>query len=182
MPQRFDEALAAMRACIEHLDAESEDAARYERVATMRDTVVEWCDALAASPVPASVDHNDFHAWNVLPGDGEDLGDARFYDWGDAVVAHPFATMLALGWVPEAGDAGVERMRDAYLEVFGDLGSREELLETLDRACRVGKIARALTWYRAISATGFDQVDQRWISAPVESMGSLLDETYLGRA
>ena len=70
----------------------------------------------------------------------------------------------------------------AYLEVFDDLGSRGELIETLELACRVGKIARALTWYRAISAAGFDDVDERWIGGPIESMASLLDDTYLGRA
>jgi hypothetical protein len=90
--------------------------------------------------------------------------------------------MLALGWVPGADGPRVERMRDAYLEVFTDLGSRAELIETLELACRVGKIARALTWYRAISAFGFDDVDEKWLSGPIESMGSLLDDTYLGRA
>jgi hypothetical protein len=183
MPRRFDEALAAMRACIDHMgDTDNPDAARYERVAAMRDTVAAWCEALAGAPVPPSIDQNDLHAWNILADEGGDYGAARFYDWGDGVVSHPFATMLALGWVQGATESQVEGMRDAYLEVFSDLGSRAELIETLELACRVGKIARALTWYRAIAAMGFDQVDDRWISGPVESMGSLLDDTYLGRA
>lgn len=181
MSDRFDEGLAAMRECIEHTDGTG-DAAKYDRVAAMRETVVSWCDALGAAPGAPSVDHNDLHAWNVLAGEGGDFAAARFYDWGDAVVAHPFASMLALGFVSGAGEADVERMRDGYLEVFDDLGSRGELIETLELACRVGKIARALTWYRAISAVGFDEVDERWIGGPIESMASLLDDTYLGRA
>ena len=183
MPARFDEALAAMRACIEHMgDGEHPDAARYDRVVAMRAKVVAWCDELADAPVAVSIDHNDLHAWNVLAGESGDFGSARFYDWGDGVVAHPFSTMLALGWIPGADDTQLARMRDAYLEVFTDRGSRSELIRTLELACRVGKIARALTWYRAISALGLREVDEKWLSAPVESMGSLLDDSYLGRA
>ena len=181
MVTRFHEGLAAMRECIGHTDGTG-DAAKYDGVAAMRETVVSWCEALASAPVAASLDHNDLHAWNVLAGEGGDFATARFYDWGDAVVSHPFASMLALGFVSGADETDVQRMRDAYLEVFDDLGSREELIETLELACRVGKIARALTWYRAISAMGFGDVDERWVTGPIESMASLLDETYLGRA
>ena len=77
-------------------------------VEAMRETYREWCERLAASPVPASIDHNDLHPWNILDG-------ARFYDWGDAVVAHPFASMLGgLGFSPIPADA-VPGVRDAYL-------------------------------------------------------------------
>ena len=44
------------------------------------------------------------------------------------------------------------RARDAYLEVFADLAPRAELVETLELACHVAKIARALTWDRALRA------------------------------
>jgi hypothetical protein len=72
------------------------------------------------------------------------------------------------------------RMRDAYLEVISDLAPHGELVETLEIACRVGKIARALVWNRAISALGPDEVEERWASAPLESLVSLLDDSYLG--
>ena len=67
------------------------------------------------APQPPSLDHNDLHPWNVLRGDAP--GRHRFYDWGDSVVTHPFASMLLpLSWsaAPDGGD--VERLRDAYLE------------------------------------------------------------------
>ncbi|MGZ8513313.1 MAG: hypothetical protein ACXWWL_07720 [Candidatus Limnocylindria bacterium] len=57
-----------------------------------------------------------------------------------------------------------------------------ELVAALELACRVGKIARTLTWHRAIGAAGPDEVEERWITAPVESMVSLLDDSHLGRA
>ena len=83
-----------------------------------------WCAALVAAPGAPSLDHNDLHPWNVLDG-------PRFYDWGDTVVAHPFASMLlGLGFVQRrvlgvAEDAAeILRLRDAYLEPFGDLARR----------------------------------------------------------
>ena len=47
MPARFDEALAAIGGD--------------DRLAALRPAVAEWCERLAASPVPASIDHNDLH-------------------------------------------------------------------------------------------------------------------------
>jgi hypothetical protein len=105
------------------------------------------------------------------------------FDWGDSVVAHPFASMgLGLGFVRNQVASGeLERLRDGYLEVFSDLGPHRELVVTLELACRVGKVARALTWQRAIGALGWDEVDDDWARGPIESMDSLLDASYLGR-
>jgi hypothetical protein len=165
MPARFDEALTAVRGY---------DESAAERVAGMRPNVVEWCERLADSPVPASLDHNDLHAWNILAG-------PRFYDWGDAVVAHPFSSMLALAWV-EMSDAELVRLRDLYLEPFADLAPHAELVEQLELACRVGKIARALTWHRSISPYPPETVDDNWRSAPTEWLLSLPDDSWLGPA
>ena len=157
MPARFEEALtAAGRALPE--------------VAALAPQVGEWCERLAASPLPASLDHNDLHPWNILAG-------PRYYDWGDAVLAHPFAAMLVpLGYLQHVhGDAVLARARDAYLAGFGDPA---ELGDTLELACRVAKIARALTWARAIEAGG-DDVDPDWAGAPAETLEGLLRPGYL---
>ena len=109
--QRFHEALAA--------------AGGNPEVEAMEPAVAQWCERLAASPLRASLDHNDLHPWNIL-GDGS--GEVRYYDWGDSVVAHPFAAMLVpLGML----ERGREAARDAYLGVFADLAPHAELVETL---------------------------------------------------
>ena len=156
MPARFHEALAAA-------GRELPD------VAALAPKVEEWCDRLAASPVTASLDHNDLHPWNILAG-------PRYYDWGDAVVAHAFAAMFVpLGYVQHVhGDEALARARDAYLRGFGD---PTELGDTLELACQVAKIARALTWARAIEAGG--DVDPEWADAPAESLERLLRPGYL---
>jgi hypothetical protein len=163
MVDRFHEALAA--------------AGGNAEVAAMASTVVEWCERLAASPLPPSLDHNDLHPWNIL-------ADGRYYDWGDSVVAHPFAAMLVpLGFVRRSlgAGSGFARARDAYLEVYADLAPHHERVETLALACRVAKIARALTWERALRAAREQgaAIDPGWENATAETLASLLDESYL---
>ena len=45
----------------------------------------------------------------------------------------------------------------------------------------MGKVARALTWARALREMGDDE-DDKFVSAPLHSLGSLLDDSYLGGA
>ena len=75
------------------------------------------------------------------------------------MVAHCFASMLVpLGFArAPAATPGSSACRDAYLEPFGDLAPHAELVETLELACRAGKIARALTWDRALSSLPPDE-------------------------
>ena len=84
-----------------------------------RALVAGWAHELDGTTAP-TVDHQDLHVGNVLV-------DGRFADWGDAVLAHPFASLLvALGSLRRtlqvgADDPAITRPRDAYLEVFADL-------------------------------------------------------------
>jgi Phosphotransferase enzyme family len=178
MPRRFDEALAAAEA--EH-EQVADGAALVRRLERMRPTVSGWCERLAQSPPGASLDHNDLHAWNILPRPG---GHFRYYDWGDAVVAHPFAVMLVPLAMAERAPGGAERPRDAYLEVFGDLAPRAELAETLSLACRVAKIARALTWERALRSAREqgETLDEFFAAAPLKMLASLLEDSWRGAA
>jgi hypothetical protein len=190
---RFDEALAAGQ---RYLDGPGErgDREAYARVAALRPRFVTWCDELTGRPGPVSIDHNDLHPWNVLAGAGDRLDRPRFFDWGDSVVAPAFASMLVcLGFVrdhiPGLGDDParlVVRLRDAYLRAFDDVAPHAELVASLELACRVGKVARALTWDRAVRALDpadlSDDDPWDWERAPYECMISLLDDDYLGGA
>ena len=174
MPERYAEAVAATGTA-------------GSPVGSMGATVDRWCAELGRSPVPASLDHNDLHPWNVLGGTGGTRGAHRFYDWGDAVVAHPFAAMLVpLQFVRDLLGADLDdprylRARDAYLAVFADHGTPAELAPTLEVACRVAKIARTLTWDRAVRAAREDgqPVDADWATAPRETLATLPAASYL---
>ncbi len=182
MPARFEEALATVGAYVARRGDPAERE-RYERVVGLGDTVAGWCQRLAAAPGAASLDHNDLHPWNVFMSAGR----AHFYDWGDSVVAHPFASMLvAIGYmqrhVPEVerGDPRMLGLRDAYLEAFTDLAPHGELVETLGLACQVGKIARTLIWDRALRALDPGDVPDEWADAPFENLIALLDDSHPG--
>jgi len=51
--------------------------------------VAERIDRLAASRLPATIDHGDLHDANVFSSEGH----VRILDWGDSAVAHPFFTL-----------------------------------------------------------------------------------------
>ena len=112
--------------------------------------VAALCRELAAYGVPETLQHDDFHDGQVFVRDGH----YRFLDWGDSCVSHPFHTLVvtlrAMAYKQgfEPGGPEVERLRDVYLEPFG--GS--ELAAAVDLAYRTGTIARALAWYRFVSA------------------------------
>ena len=176
IPERFPEALEAARASapsVPPAGAPSPSAASpagtLAAVEALTDDVARWCERLAASPVPASLDHNDLHQDNVLG-----TGPYRFYDWGDAVLAHAFAAML----VPAQVLAGPQlaRARAAYLEAFADLAPPDELTAELELACRVARIARTLTWERALrSARDQDEpLDPFFAHAPYEELVALV--------
>jgi hypothetical protein len=186
MPRRFDEALEAVGDYVERRGTAGNQAT-YRRVTAWRGTFAAWCEQLAATPVSASLDHNDLHPWNILGSGTGRAFQAKFYDWGDSVVSHPFASMrVPLGFIQSSvlgvgvDDPQILALRDAYLAVFSGLAPHAELVTALELACRVGKASRALTWHRALSALGDDSVE--YANAPLESLASLLDDSYLGGA
>ena len=183
MPRRFDEALAAAEKYVRS-HGTAADAATLRHLEVMRERVRSWCERLGALPGGWTVDHGDLHQWNVLIG-ADGLERPKFFDWGDAAVAHPFASLLvALSFLRDhvgRGDDAPEvvRARDAYLDTWSDLGPRGELVEAVELACRVGKVARALTGVRWISELTGSEAETygRW---PFESLTHVLDDSYLG--
>jgi hypothetical protein len=119
----------------------------------------ELCRALADSGVPATLQHDDLHDANVFVSDGRH----RFFDWGDASVAHPFVSLLvpfrvaarALGVPP--GDPVLLRLRDAYLDVWSGSGTPAGLRDQVDAALRVAPLPRAMTWRRILRGVRPDE-------------------------
>jgi hypothetical protein len=189
LPERFEQALEVVSAYLARRGTPAEQAT-YAQLIGQRERIAEWSQRLSERPGGVTLDHNDLHAWNIFYSEraGSPAGpDVRFYDWGDAVVAHPFASMMiGLGWLRRMwqlvdDDPRIVRARDAYLEPFADLGSRAELVETLELACRLGEIARSLVWARALGEYG-ERAPDTFQTAPMEHLGALLDTSYLGDA
>lgn len=198
MPQRFDEAVAAARLYVDAVgvgggEQPSDDGTPgrtaeeveevYVRVLTRRDHYVEQCARLAAGPVPVSIQHDDLHHGNVFvtaPGE-----QTRFFDWGDAVVAHPFATLLVTLRVlceqvhVETDHPVVRHVRDTYLEVFADYAPHDELVALLENACDVAKVTRSLTWVRELATMPPEQAT-RWAPGVLGWLELLTVDDYLG--
>lgn len=148
-----------------HFDALRDDPAavipapRRAALAALRGRYADACARLAEAGPASTVQHDDLHSNNVLPGGDLRAGVAgdRFFDWGDASVGHPFTSLLVAlrsltdtFGVPD-DDPVVCRFRDAYLEPWG-LGRDGRELATL--AVWTGTVGRALAWRRALVAAG----------------------------
>jgi len=123
-----------------------------ERLLALQPEVAAWAKQLDGYGIAPSLNHDDFHDGNVFLRDGHYV----FFDWGDAAVSHPFASLLVTlnviahqkGLGP--GSAELVRMRDAYLEPWTGEYDRTDLVEAVRLATRLGKVGRALSWRRAL--------------------------------
>ncbi|MBG6101290.1 phosphotransferase [Micromonospora vinacea] len=124
----------------------------HERLRAELPSYAQRCRRLADLGIPATVQHDDLHDGNVFAGEAG----YRYFDWGDASVAHPFGTLLvtlrSIGHERKlaADDAQLVRLRDAYLEAWTDRYDRRTLVEAADLAIGLGPVSRSLSWRRAL--------------------------------
>ncbi|MGP3967384.1 phosphotransferase [Streptomyces sp. 6N223] len=162
LPERFSAHLQSTSAF-----QPNERAALHDRLPLFTD----WCQQLAASTVPSSLDHSDLHDGSVLASGGQYI----FFDWGDASLAHPFTSLLVAARVirEHFGSAraptALSRVRDAYLEPWTEHGNTlTDLRRLASIACRVAVISRADTWGRVfpgahLTAADHDAHVARWL-------------------
>ena len=89
----------------------------------------------------------------------------RILDWGDAVIGHPFASLLGIEialenrfeMLPAAPEA--ERLRRAYLEPWGRHGSVAELERLMRRAIELNAASRLLGWARIMAVVPLAEID-----------------------
>ncbi len=157
-PANLPDHLADLLADEDALLAERPDALSIEQLEGLRagqDRFRRWCEELAASGVPASLQHDDLHDGNVfVPYDG--AGAYRVFDWGDASVAHPFTTLLITLRVVSYrlqlpnGAPELFRLRDSYLEPWTAEHDRDTLVGACRLALLTGPVGRALSWRRSL--------------------------------
>jgi hypothetical protein len=103
--------------------------------------VREWCAELGELGIPVSLDHADVHSGNIFAATGTP------FDWGDAALAHPFASL----WVILRTAAGqhAPALTETYLQPWLEAGHpRPAVDRALLLALRIAPMARALTWGR----------------------------------
>ena len=136
------------------------DPADRQRVRAILPEYALRCATLAAGGIGPSLNHDDLHDANVLVRDHR----FQFFDWGDAAVAHPFATMLvtlrvvAHKFDVPADDPIVTRIRDAYLEVWTDEYDVAHLRELVRLAAWTGIVGRSYSWRRSLVHANADEL------------------------
>jgi hypothetical protein len=139
----------------------------------------ELCDELAAYGVPETIQHDDLHHANLYQRGGR----VRVLDWGDASIAHPFASLVVTFRFLEErtrltpGDPWFAWLRDAYLEPWG-----RNLGDAFALAVRVGSFARPIAYLRQRAAlppeerplfdTDFSTVLRRAVAQTLGNAGS----------
>jgi Phosphotransferase enzyme family len=160
-------------------DPEQMHAEMAARVADSYELLSRDADLLSNGPVPLSLEHNDLHHNNAFVPSGDQVK-LRFFDFGDALWAHPFSSLLiplnvmAEEWKADYDDPRLQRVVDAYLEVWSDLGTRRQLRALVPPAMRFGRIHRAeswrrlLVWFDAAAREEYGHIPIEWLTKMAE--------------
>lgn len=162
----------------DRMDPDDRDAvvAARPRLRELVPWVAAAAEELGRSGIAATIQHDDLHGGNIFVGpDG-----VRFFDWGDATVAHPFGTLTVTlnsiahhtGMAPD--DPRLDRVRDAYLEAWTDVHPRSGLDAIVERALDLGRISRAASWERSLTGLAPDAMDGQG-GAPAAWLADLVD-------
>ncbi|MGW3946944.1 hypothetical protein ACWEBH_12500 [Micrococcus endophyticus] len=150
---RLDAQLAPFAALEPDHPARCAEAERTRALEATAAVVRHW-EELEAAARPGllpglGVDHNDLHGGNAFV---DAAGAVRITDWGDAVLAHPFASLRALlGPVRTVfGDPAVDDVRAAYVDAWAgpapDPRDRALLEDALETAMRLAVPQRLSCW------------------------------------
>ncbi len=156
-PERYPEILDglladdAIWARVDGADRARTDTAR-RRLIARTGLVSTLATELAASVAP-TIDHGDLHGNNVVVGRD---GSLRIFDWGDAVVAHPFTTLTTTmgSFTYHAGldldGPELADLREAATGAWSLELPRAELARIAMLALDLGHIGKAAAWERAV--------------------------------
>lgn len=164
-------------------ERDAADAAR-RRLPVLLPEVADLVGVLAGSGVAATIQHDDLHGGNILVGPEGD----RIFDWGDAVVMHPFTTMTttmnSISHHAGLDQHGPElrRLRAGYIEHWTDVAPRPVLEDAVTAAMVLGAIARSAAWDRVLHDIDPADVSAAWAGAPAGWLIELVDRLDRARA
>ncbi|MFD8387971.1 phosphotransferase [Streptomyces sp. NPDC059680] len=119
-----------------------------ERLDRLRPRLTDWYAELASFGVEDTLDHADLHDGQLFrPAPGR----FTFFDWGDAVVSHPFCSLRIPAEKARAryGPQVLARLLDAYLEPWTGAGrTPADLRRAAHLAWRLSVLSRAASWGR----------------------------------
>jgi Phosphotransferase enzyme family len=117
-------------------------AVQLKRIRMLADQLEPISIELVASPFADGLSHGDLHANNLFA-----PPTSTPFDWGDAVVGHPFCTLSNLRMSLNDDDFYFI-LRDRYLAAWRDAMNPVELRREADHAEIAGCVAAIWTWLR----------------------------------
>jgi hypothetical protein len=108
----------------------------------------ELCAELGARGIPETIQHDDLHGANVYRRDEE----LRILDWDDSCVSHPFRTLYVTfaHLFLRRGDPWIARLRDAYLEPWGQPAELRKTYALAERLGPFGHVFKSLPLFETI--------------------------------
>jgi hypothetical protein len=115
------------------------DPSEVARLVALAPRYRELCAELDALGLPASLQHDDIHQWNVFV-----RGDrVAIYDWGDSSVAFPLWSWLKPFRAVVDSLVELEPLRAAYLSAWRSFATEDKLRRALELAVPTGLFAYA---------------------------------------
>jgi len=122
------------------------EAEEVDRLLALAPKFHELCGELDALDLPASIQHDDLHQWNVFV-----RGDrVALYDWGDSSVAFPLWSWLKPWWALEIDP---EPARAAYVAQWRAFASESQLRRAVELVPATGLFPYVLQIRRQYDAT-----------------------------
>ncbi len=131
----------------------------YERLMGLRPRIRHLCEQLVNAPIPASLDHGDFHDANIFLNGEQPV----FFDWGDCSLGHPFfslrTTFVNIETIFELPEDAppFTRLRDAYLEPWTDFANHHRLEQIFNLSRQLAPLSALLRWHLAIQVLPEDK-------------------------
>jgi aminoglycoside phosphotransferase (APT) family kinase protein len=125
-------------------------AAEIKVLRTLHPTISTLCDRLSQYKIPETLEHTDFHDSNILIKDGC----LTIGDWGDAVISHPFFSLVSyLNSVTryydvKETDERYVHLQSVYLNAWLEFASKDHLIEAFQLAKRLRPCQVALSFIR----------------------------------
>lgn len=157
--------------------------AELERWPAIQPRLIDACRELEAVGLPDALIHGDAHPWNVVVQGDEHV----VFDWSDASIGPSFVDLAV--FLRRGNDLRGRRvLRDAYLDAWSGIASRDRLERAAELAMTVGALYQVVTYQTLVPGLPpEDQVvwadaDAHWLRNAIDALDRGLDTVDQRRA
>lgn len=147
------------------------------RLQSLHPVIISLCQELASYRLPESIEHGDFQDNNILLNHEHLI----IHDWGDAVVTHPFFSLISFLKSAENNHQLKKEshiyhtLQNAYLKPWITLFGHEPVLKALLVAWRLSYIKFVLNFFRVALCPGMTGLG-RYQGTIAESLRKFLSQ------